>query len=231
VDIHDKAMSGYKLAMFDFDGTLADSFPFFVSVFNQLAQEYRFKTVDGDEKEYLRSLPARQIMRHVGMPSWKLPLVAQRFISLMNQQKQDVLPFAGMDEVLRYLHSRKITLAVVSSNSYENVCRVMGPETSKLFRYFECGASIFGKASRITKVLKQSGTPCEQALYIGDQGEDALAARKAKVAFGAVSWGYATIASLQAYQPQYVFSSVADIKEVIGPPYFEDGECRRRARI
>lgn len=224
-------MSGCKLAMFDFDGTLADSFPFFVSVFNQLAQEYRFKTVEEDQKEYLRSLPARQIMRHVGIPSWKLPVVAQRFTALMKEHKHDIAPFAGIEEVLRYLHSRNITLAVVSSNSYENVCRIMGPDTSKLFRYFECGASIFGKASKITKVLKQSGTPCEQALYIGDQGEDALAARKAKVAFGAVSWGYATIASLQAYQPRYVFSSVADIKKVVEPPNGEDVKWQNQVRI
>ena len=28
----------YKFANFDFDGTLADSFPFFIAVFNQLAE-------------------------------------------------------------------------------------------------------------------------------------------------------------------------------------------------
>jgi phosphoglycolate phosphatase len=90
----------------------------------------------------------------------------------------------------------------------------MGPEMTRLFRYFECDASIFGKASKITQVVKQSGTSCEKAIYIGDQGEDAKAARKAKVAFGAVSWGYASISALQAYQPQYLFSSVADIKRI-----------------
>ena len=35
----------YELAIFDFDGTLADSFPFLVSVFNQLAERHGFRTV------------------------------------------------------------------------------------------------------------------------------------------------------------------------------------------
>jgi hypothetical protein len=33
----------YKLAIFDFDGTLADSFPFFLSVFNTIADRHGFK--------------------------------------------------------------------------------------------------------------------------------------------------------------------------------------------
>jgi phosphoglycolate phosphatase len=212
-------MSSCKLAMFDFDGTLADSFPFFISVFNQLAREYRFNPVVPENAEYLRGLTARQIMRHVGMSSWKLPFVTQRFISLMKEQKQGILPFAGMDEVLHYLASQEIVLAIVSSNSYDNVCRVMGPELIKLFSYFECGASIFGKASKIEQVLKLSGMPREHAIYIGDQSEDAEAARNAKVAFGAVSWGYASIDSLQTYQPRYVFFTIADIKKTVGPQY------------
>jgi phosphoglycolate phosphatase len=38
----------YRLAIFDFDGTLADSFPFFVRVINQLAEQHGFKKVDLD---------------------------------------------------------------------------------------------------------------------------------------------------------------------------------------
>jgi phosphoglycolate phosphatase len=44
----------YRLAIFDFDGTLADSFPFFVSVFNELAMRHRFRSIDLAEVERLR---------------------------------------------------------------------------------------------------------------------------------------------------------------------------------
>src|SRR5262249_17946722 len=38
----------YRLAIFDFDGTLADSFPFFIRVFNQLAEQHGFKGIEPD---------------------------------------------------------------------------------------------------------------------------------------------------------------------------------------
>lgn len=33
----------YRLVLFDFDGTLADAFPFFLSVFNTIADRHGFK--------------------------------------------------------------------------------------------------------------------------------------------------------------------------------------------
>ena len=58
----------YRLAIFDFDGTLADSFPFFVSVFNQIADQIGFSRIDPSQAERLRHAGTREVMRHVGMP-------------------------------------------------------------------------------------------------------------------------------------------------------------------
>jgi len=44
----------YRPAIFDFDGTLADSFPFFLSVFNQIADQYGFRLIDTTQGERLR---------------------------------------------------------------------------------------------------------------------------------------------------------------------------------
>ena len=70
----------YDLAIFDLDGTLADSFPFFVSVQNRLAVKHGFRRIDPDEIESLRHHSARELMRHVGLPRWKLPWVARSFV-------------------------------------------------------------------------------------------------------------------------------------------------------
>ena len=53
----------YKLIIFDFDGTLADSFPWFVEVSNALADRYRLKRMTEQEGATLRSLSARQIIQ------------------------------------------------------------------------------------------------------------------------------------------------------------------------
>jgi len=204
----------YRLAIFDFDGTLADSFPFFIRVFNQLAEQYGFNGIEPDLAPTYRSYDARQIMERVGMPAWKLPLVAKSFISLMRQNASSIPLFEHTDEMLLHLANNGVTLAIVSSNSYDNVSQILGPANKRLISQFECGMSIFGKSIRIRKVLKKTGVPSSEAIYIGDQVTDLEAARKENVAFGAVSWGYGTIESLREHFPEEEFDSVSAIKRI-----------------
>jgi len=204
----------YRLAIFDFDGTLADSFPFFIRVINQLAEQHGFKKVDLDLVPTYRQHSARQLMEQVGMPAWKLPFVVKSFISLMRQNAANISLFEHIDELLLHLADRDVTLAIVSSNSPENVSRILGPSNTKLISQFECGVSIFGKPARIQKVLKKAGIPCREVIYIGDQVADLEAARKEQVAFGAVSWGYGAIESLRAHSPEEEFDCVSAIKRI-----------------
>lgn len=207
----------YKLAIFDFDGTLADSFPFFTSVFDRLAQRHGFRSVAPEEVDQLRRLNARQIMTHLGMPAWKLPIVAKNFINLMSDAESVPL-FDGVSGLLAHLADEGIVLAIVSSNSYENVARVLGPQNMQRVTHFECGVSIFGKRSRIRKVLKNSGIRSFEAIYIGDQATDLEAARAEKVAFGAVSWGYGDVEALKALAPDALFTRTDEIRSIASSP-------------
>jgi phosphoglycolate phosphatase len=207
----------YRLAIFDFDGTLADSFPFFVSVFNQIADEHGFRHIDAAQAQHLRHHDTRAIMRHLGMPAWKLPLAARSFIGLMRDNAACIPLFGGVGEVLRTLAREGVQLAIVSSNSEQNIRLVLGPALSGLFGQYECGMSVFGKASRISKVLRRAGVPTAQTLYVGDQSMDALAARKAGVAFGAVSWGYAPIETLRRVAPEREFGTPAELLHITRP--------------
>ena len=58
----------YHLVIFDFDGTLADSFPWFVKVFDTLAERYHFRRITEQEGAALRGLraPRRSTRRWVG---------------------------------------------------------------------------------------------------------------------------------------------------------------------
>ena len=204
----------YRLAMFDFDGTLADSFPFFLSVFNTVADRHAFRRIDVARAGELRHLGVRQMMDHVGLPAWKLPLASKTFMALMQGSPHAVPLFDGIADALRHLHGRGVQLAVVSSNSEHNVRTVLGPELTALVARFDCGMSVFGKASRIRAVLKACGAAPAEALYVGDQATDAEAARKAGVAFGAVHCGYATIDALRAQACATEFVTPADLRRI-----------------
>jgi len=202
----------YRLAIFDFDGTLADSFPFFLSVFNTIADRHGFKRIDVARAASLRHYSVRQVMDHVGMPAWKLPLASKTFMAMMREHAHTIAPFDGIDAALRQLHAHGVQLAVVSSNAEHNVRAVLGPELAGLMRRFDCGMSVFGKASRIRAVVKACGVAPGDALYVGDQATDAEAAHKAGVAFGAVHWGYATIEALRAQACAVEFVTPADLR-------------------
>ena len=73
----------YKLTIFDFDGTLADTFLWYVSVVNQVADKYNFKRIMKSEVETLRGYSARKLLNHLKVPIWKLPMITDYTRSLM----------------------------------------------------------------------------------------------------------------------------------------------------
>jgi phosphoglycolate phosphatase len=199
----------YDLAIFDFDGTLADSFPFFLTVHNRLARKHGFAEVAEHEVEGLRGLATRELAARSGLPAWKLPIVARDFMAHM-QAAEPVPLFAGVAEALREARARGLRLALVTSNSRENVSRTLGDSLVALFDPVDCGASMFGKASRLRRVLRRLGVDAARAIYVGDQTADGEAAQAAGMAFGAVAWGYATLAALEALRPARQFGSPSD---------------------
>ena len=100
----------YPLIIFDFDGTLADSFPFFVATHNLLARRHGFAEVAEAEVDGLRALPTRALLARSGLPAWRLPWVARDFVRAMAAAPSIPL-FGGIPEVLRTLHAAGITLA------------------------------------------------------------------------------------------------------------------------
>lgn len=204
----------YRLAIFDFDGTLADSFPFFLSVFNRIADEHGFRRIDLAQVERLRHYNTREMMKHVGLPAWKLPLAAASFKALMRENAGQVRLFPQVEHALRELVRNAVDLTIVSSNAEDNVRQVLGPELSSLISQYECGMSVFGKTARIRKVVKRAAVAPGAALYIGDQTLDAEAARRAGIAFAAVHWGYTPIETLRKLAPEHEFDLPAALATI-----------------
>lgn len=203
----------YRLLIFDFDGTLADSFPAFQVVFQEAIARFGLRPVGEDELPTLRGQSAREVIRYLGLPMWKVPRVGKYVREAM--AAHPVPLFAGMEEVLRQLASRGVQLAVVSSNSEANVRAVLGPELAGLFATFDCGASLFGKASKFRRVLKQTGRAPREVLTIGDELRDAEAAQAAGLDFGAVSWGYTALAGLERSKPAVVFREPSELLDLL----------------
>lgn len=207
----------YKLVAFDFDGTLADSFSWFVDVVNDAAARFGFRPIEPHERERLRGLDARKVAAHLGVPMWKLPRLARYLRQRMAREIDQIRLFPGIDWLFEQLAEEGVVLAVVTSNAYENVCRVLGPDNAALVRHYRCGTSLFGKQAHLRHVLSRSGVSPAEAIYVGDEIRDLRAARVEGMAFGAVSWGYTDAASLQACRPDAFFAGVEDIARLVTP--------------
>ncbi len=201
----------YDIAAFDFDGTLADTMPWFNSILNTVADKYGFRKIDAAERDQLRHREASEILKFLGIPLWKLPAIMTHVRTLMQEIDPSVHLFDGIPDALARLKSSGLRLAVVSSNSLENVQRVLGPDTVALFDDYECGTDLFGKPAKIDRLLKRHDTAPERFLLVGDEMRDIDAARKAGVRVGSVAWGYNHVDALRERGPDELFMRVADL--------------------
>ncbi|GAB6845892.1 HAD hydrolase-like protein [Methylorubrum rhodinum] len=204
----------YRIVAFDFDGTLADTFPWFCSVLNGVADRYRFRRVETHEVERLRRMSARAIIADLGIPAWKVPLIARHMRALAARDADAIRLFPGVPEMLGALDAAGVRLAVVSSNGEATVRRALG-EPGGSIRHYACGAALFGKARHLRAVAREAGVAPGRMLAVGDEIRDAEAAAKAGCAFGAVAWGYTERAALSAKAPAHLFGEPGEIVEAV----------------
>ena len=203
-----RCMAAYKLIVFDLDGTLSDSFPWFLSVVASVADKHRFKRID--DVEAMRGKTSREIIKELNVPLWRLPWIARDMRKLKSQSLHMIPLFAGVPEMLEALTQQGLALAMVSSDSEANVRQALGPAAA-LPVYFACGASLFGKARKFKQVMTAACMPAEATLAIGDEVRDAEAAEAAGIDFAGVAWGYAAVDALAKTEPVTVFAAVSEI--------------------
>lgn len=204
----------YRLIVFDFDGTLADSAPWFVGVLNSLADRHRFRRVDAAEIETLRGLGNREIMKRLGVSRWRLPFIAADMKARMTRDIGAIGLFDGVPQMLAALDEAGLRLAIVSSNDEANVRAVLGPDLAARIDDYDCGAGLFGKPAHLRRVIKRAGVAPNETLCIGDEPRDGEAAARVGAAFGAVAWGYATPESLARCGPAHRFAEMRDISKL-----------------
>lgn len=204
----------YSLAIFDLDGTLADSFPWFLRTVNDIADRFGFRRVADDEIETLRHASTREILSALEVPVWKLPMIARYARQLKAEHAATIPLFPGVEAMLQTLSDNGVQLALVTSDSEANARQKLG-HTATLITHFDCSASLFGKAAKFRRVIRRAGAKPADVIAIGDEVRDIEAARSAGIAFGAVSWGYAAPAALRALAPDHMFERMDEIVDTL----------------
>jgi len=204
-----------RLVIFDFDGTLSDSGDWFLSVVDDLARRFKFRTVQPDEVDMLRHKSSREVIDFLGISRWKLPLIARHLRRLVGRNAHQIDLFPGTPDLLEQLAATGVKIALVTSNAEENARKILGPVHAARIDFFACGSSLFGKAPKFRRVLKKMGMRPAEVLAIGDETRDVDAAREVGMRAGSVLWGYAAEDLLAAMQPDVMFREPQDILDYV----------------
>jgi phosphoglycolate phosphatase len=209
-------MGKSTLAIFDFDGTLADSAGWFADALNEVARHNGFREVSAEQREMLRGRSMSEIFAYLGIPSWKLPRIVHQLRAIAARDVEQISIFPWVPDVLETLRSRGISIAIVSSNTKPNIRRVLGAELASMIEQFGTGAPLFGKAAKIKGVIKRCSSSAELTTSIGDEVRDIEAAHALGIRSVAVSWGYAAAPALEAAQPTRLVHAPAELLDWFG---------------
>lgn len=207
-------MSDYKLMIFDFDGTLADSYPWFRDSINIAARKFSFQEIEPEDFEELRSLDSKTIIKRLKISWWKIPLLASYMRKLFTKNAHQIQVFPGIEVVLKTLSQRGVKLALVTSNSKINVQKILGSKIYSYFDFYHFDVSLFGKKKAYRKLMKKQGLLPSECLSIGDEVRDIEAAQSLGISSAAVLWGYAHADVLTKKGPTYLIRNMRDILDV-----------------
>lgn len=190
-----------RTALFDFDGTLADSLATMLGIYNELAAQLDVVQVGPERAAELRKLGPQGVLCELGIPLWKAPRILGAVRRTLRERDQVPAPFTGVQAALERLAASGVRTGVLSSNTAPNVRAFFARHGFAPPAILSTGVSIFGKAGRLKSVMQRHRLKAADVVYVGDEVRDIEACRAAGVRSVAVSWGYGERNALLAAGP------------------------------
>lgn len=209
------ALVGMAAFLFDFDGTLADSFDTIVTTTNRLAPEFGFEPVAPAELARLKHLSTRQLLWQSQISLLQIPALLRRVRAELHQAMPDIQPFPGLPDAIAALHAQRHWLAIVTTNTVNNVQVFLAAhDLTDYFSGIDGGGSLLGKGRLIRRSLRRYDLNPSQVIYVGDEVRDIEAARQAGVAIAGVAWGFNSREALLAANPDWLLESPSDLQAI-----------------
>jgi len=202
--------------IFDFDGTLVDSFDKVIEQLNILADEFNFKRIQQAEISALKNLSSKELIQYLKIPVYKIPSVLYRARKQISHAMPMLAPFVNLPQVLQKMHDASISLGILTSNSEENVTTWLEINNMKhLFDFIHIESNFFGKGRVISKVIKKYSMDKQHAFYIGDETRDIEAAKQNSIHSIAVTWGFNSEKILLQHRPDYIAKKPEDLLTIL----------------
>ncbi len=204
--------------IFDFDGTIADSYQVVIKKYNEICPKYGGRAIIDEEQDIIKNFAIPKILTMHGISVYKLPFLLREIRSMLSEECLPII--AGMPELLNQLKQQQHTLGIISSNSRHNILNSLkSHQLIDLFKFIHTGSNLFGKHLIIRKALSRYELHKEGVIYVGDEIRDIIAANKLDIKCLAVDWGYNSRKILTEYNPLAICSDPIEIANYATAPY------------
>ncbi len=212
----------YRGLLFDFDGTLADSYDAITATVNHVRSVHALPPLSKDQVRGLVGHGILQLMSDIvpgGDPAADAAIYQQHHPSVMFAHTQLL---SGVADALLELHRRSVKLAVCSNKPVELTRKLL--QALGVSSYFDAalGPEDAGKPKphpeMVNMAIQKLNVSKEQALYIGDMVVDIETARNAGVDVWVVATGSNDEKTLLEGQPDKLLHSMKELlPALLGP--------------
>lgn len=214
-----------KAAIFDLDGTLADTMPDLFTAMNAMLRElgYPERTLD-DLYNYINKGSRRfvgQALPEGSFDDYDSPVVTEAVMTYGKHYSKcyadRTSPYPGIAEALAVLKERGIKLGVLS-NKHDTFVKVI---VDKL--YPDVFDSVHGQLDLPEKpdpapafqVAEELGVSPDECAFIGDSDVDMLTAKNAGMVSFGVTWGYRSEKCLKDAGAKFIVRETGDLADSI----------------
>jgi len=204
-----------KVMIFDFDGTIADSFFLVQEGFKEFAHRLGIKNPEDFNLQDLRNFSAGEIINKYKISLWKLWKITPELWKFMENRLENVKPIEGIGQLLKGLSNMNLKMMILTSNSEDNVRNFLKKNNLEYFAVIQSKRGIMGKAADIQRMMKSNRLEKNSTIYVGDEVRDIEAARKAGIKIISVTWGFNTKEALKLAQPDYLVNKPKEILAIM----------------
>ncbi len=203
-----------KTIIFDFDGTIANSFDFVLDFLVLKAK--RKPLVELATRNVYRNISMLAIARNLDIPWYRMPLVFLNGRKEMARALATVQPVGGMLSVIKKLHSDGYTLFIVSTNSKATINSFLDRhDISDHFSGVMGGVGLFGKAPALKRLVRAHKIDARNCIYVGDETRDVEASTSVGMESIAVTWGFASEDFLAHVKPTAIVHSAPELLKAL----------------
>ena len=215
-------MSKYRLVVFDFDGTVADTAAHIVATSHAMLRATGFPDIPDEKIRQTIGLPFEQCLAIMTQCNDEAVIMhcAEVYRSMFFQQKEAIATlFPTVKETLQQIHQHGILMGIATSRSrysLDLLCKQMGIDG--MFRRcmaYEDAEQKKPAPEMVLKLLEHFQIAAEDTLVVGDTIYDIQMGQRAGCDTCGVTYGNHTRAQLTAQQATYVIDRFSDLLDLL----------------